>query len=58
MASIAWQRFTIHKPCSFESGGWGESWGAGRPLEELVVAPFGWREGWEYSSLPLSGVGA
>ena len=31
---------------------------AGRPLEELVVAPFGWREGWEYSSLPLSGVGA
>jgi hypothetical protein len=21
----------------------------GRPLEELVVAPFAWQEGWEYA---------
>ena len=31
---------------------------AGRPLEELVVAPFDWREGWEYASPPVAGVGA
>ena len=30
----------------------------GEPLEELVVAPFDWREGWEYASLPIAGVGA
>ena len=30
----------------------------GEPLEELVVAPFDWREGWEYASPPIAGVGA
>jgi broad specificity phosphatase PhoE len=30
----------------------------GKPLEELVVAPFDWREGWEYSAAALVGVGA
>jgi broad specificity phosphatase PhoE len=30
----------------------------GSPLEELVVAPFDWREGWEYAAGPHAGVGA
>lgn len=30
----------------------------GEPLEELVVAPFDWREGWEYAPPPLAGVGS
>ena len=30
----------------------------GSPLDELVVAPFDWREGWEYAAGPHAGVGA
>ncbi len=30
----------------------------GTPLDELVVAPFDWREGWEYAAGPHAGVGA